>query len=127
MDRIQKDFELFHFRNPQVYNILKNLAFRYLKAGRRAGIKHLWEVMRWEMFVQTKDEGEFKLNNNYASRYARLLMKQETALQGFFDTRRAGTELGIMSWKPIMVRPDTSPDETRSTPYELALKEQEGR
>ena len=30
---------------------------------------------------------DFKLNNNYVSRYARLIMAQEADLEGVFETR----------------------------------------
>jgi hypothetical protein len=30
---------------------------------------------------------DFKLNNNYHSRYARLIMEREPGLDGFFETR----------------------------------------
>jgi hypothetical protein len=33
------------------------------------------------------DGEEFKLNNNYTSRYARLLMEREAGLSGLFATR----------------------------------------
>lgn len=36
--------------------------------------------------VLTKGE-PFKLNNDFRSRYTRLLMQQEPELQGFFETR----------------------------------------
>lgn len=55
------------------------------------GIAMLWERMRWELTVETDsvDLGDdFKLNNNYRSRYARLIMNNEPDLAGFFDIRR---------------------------------------
>jgi hypothetical protein len=50
------------------------------------GIKMLWEVARWNRFLRTNDE-KYKLNNNYHSRYARLIMQKEPGLAGIFDTR----------------------------------------
>jgi hypothetical protein len=79
----------FHEKNPHVYAILCRLAREAVKAGRgKIGIGLLWEVMRWELFLQTHDpESEFKLNNNYRSRYARLIMEKEPDLAGVFETR----------------------------------------
>jgi hypothetical protein len=92
MNCIQAEFAGFHERNPIVYRTLVRLA-RQARARRRdkIGIAMLWERMRWELTVEvdTPDLGDsFKLNNNYRSRYARLIMAQEKDLEGFFDTRR---------------------------------------
>ena len=46
----------------------------------------LFEVLRWNQFVET-DDPDFKLNNIYTSRYARLIMEAEHGLAGIFDTR----------------------------------------
>lgn len=48
----------------------------------------VWERARWEFVMGTDDQSsDFKLNNNYHSRYARLIMEQEDDLDGFFDLR----------------------------------------
>jgi len=87
---IQERFEVFNRNNPWVYRKLCDLAMMLKYKGHdRIGIKMLFEVLRWEFYMQiTKtDASEWKLNNNYTSRYARLLMEQEPALKGFFSTR----------------------------------------
>lgn len=50
----------------------------------------LWapvEVLRFSYAIQADDE-PFKLYNNYTALYARLLMPQEPALDGFSEVRR---------------------------------------
>lgn len=92
---IQMRFEAFHRNNPQVYTILVRLARRGRGAGRnRLGMKMLFEVVRWEWIIAglPDDSEEFKLNNNYTSRYARLIMEQEGDLTGIFDTRGLRSE-----------------------------------
>jgi hypothetical protein len=85
--RLDRAFAAFHAAHPEVYATLARLARVALARGRsRIGIKRLWEVMRWDLDVG-EDDGEFKLNNNYPSRYARLLMRQERDLAGLFETR----------------------------------------
>ena len=85
----------FHRWNPQVYAELARLA-RQLKArGHQHGsIKLVWEVARWNAMMRTNDiHGDgWKLNNNWHSRYARLLMDCEPDLAGFFETRVLGVE-----------------------------------
>jgi len=90
--RIQTSFRGFHERNPIVYQTLINLAREARAKGhRKLGISMLWERMRWEMTVTTYNDS-FKLNNNYRSRYARLIMQQEPDLADFFDIRELGQE-----------------------------------
>lgn len=88
---IDAQFEEFHRNNPEVYEELVRLA-RQMKARghKRIGIKMLWEVLRWERAMKTTDQTEWKLNNNYTSRYARLIMEKEPDLKGFFVTRGLG-------------------------------------
>jgi hypothetical protein len=88
---IQSRFEAFHKRNPFVYDKFCELARRWI--GRRGkeklGMKMLFEVVRWEVYMTTDDPAsEFKLCNDYHSRYARLIMAQEPDLHGIFELRR---------------------------------------
>ena len=85
-DTILVRFEKFHARNPHVYGNLRELALAARRAGqRRSGAKALYEILRYATIVTT---GEiFKLNNNFTAIYARLLMKQEPELRGFFTLR----------------------------------------
>lgn len=80
-------FGEFHRKNPRVYMELEALAEEAHRAGKRKiGIGMLFEVVRWNNLLQTTDV-DFKLNNNYRSRYARLLMDNRPHLQGMFETR----------------------------------------
>lgn len=86
---IQAAFERFHAEHPEVYRMLVRFA-RQLKARgySHAGIKLIWERMRWETMLGADRALEpFKLCNNHHSRYARLIMAQERDLEGFFRTR----------------------------------------
>jgi len=87
---IQEEFERFHRENPAVYRTLVRLARAYkARMGRAPGIGMLWEVMRWEIALETRRHPEsFRFNNNYRSRYARLIMEQEPDLADAFETRR---------------------------------------
>lgn len=81
-------FAEYHRENPQVYAELVRFAREARAAGRtRCGIKLCVERLRWESFVSAG--GEFKVNNLWAARYARLIEEQEPDLRGFFTTRRS--------------------------------------
>lgn len=88
-DTIQERFVAFHHANPQVFRRLADHAFRLKRRGyERAGIGMLFEVLRWEHMLNAKDpSSEYQLNNNYRSRYARLLMDTYPELRGFFEVR----------------------------------------
>lgn len=79
----------FHLNNPGVYCELVELAHELRKKGyRKCGIGMLFEVLRWQRMLKTIDaSSDFKLNNNYRSRYARLIMAKEPDLREFFELR----------------------------------------
>lgn len=88
---IQERFEDFHYRHPDVYRRLLSLSLEAKASGREQwAIGNLWEVLRWEMHIVGLPDAseEFKLNDHYRSRYARLLMETEPSLDGFFNTRK---------------------------------------
>lgn len=92
-DHIQLAFERFHFDNPHVYRKLKQFALEVRSTGRtKYSIDGLFERLRWFYEIETQGGDPFKLNNNYRSRYARLLMANEPTLKGFFETRVTATE-----------------------------------
>jgi hypothetical protein len=87
-DRIQEEFERFHANNPSVYRSLVKMARRAKDSGHeRFGMKTLFEVLRWTRMTRRKDGQLFLLNNNFTSRYARLIEEQEADLKGFFELR----------------------------------------
>lgn len=86
---IEYEFIKFHEKNPDVYQKLREYAIEMYYRQRRVGISLLWERVRWDM-MDTKGD-KYKLPNNFRSRYARLLMKQEPELKGFFRTTQLRT------------------------------------
>lgn len=86
---IEEDFWAFHMANPQVYAGLVRLAreWRARRGSQRVGMKMLFEVLRWHVALTTQGD-VFKLNNNYTSYYARLIMDREPDLDGVFEIRR---------------------------------------
>ena len=91
---IESRFETFHARHPDVYDKLVALAFTAAWYGRtRIGIGMLFEVLRWEWTLAglPDDAEQWKLNNNYRSRYARLIMADHPELDGLFEVRELKT------------------------------------
>lgn len=84
---IQRKFEEFHRDNPQVYDRLVHLTRGLVMRGhQRVGMKMLWEVVRWDSMLSTNGV-PWKLNNNFSSRYARLIEEREPDLHGVFEKR----------------------------------------
>ncbi len=77
----------FHDSNPHICDILvkETLRLRY------AGVTHismdkLFGTVRWSEHITTVDD-KFKMNNNYSSFYARLVMEKEPLIEGMFAIR----------------------------------------
>jgi hypothetical protein len=87
-DDIQKAFQKFHHENPHVYSKLVDLAFAAKASGfNQLAIATLFERLRWYYTIEAKVKGKYSLNNNYRSRYARLIMSDYPALNDFFQIR----------------------------------------
>lgn len=87
-ETLEAAFLRFHGENPQVYAELVKLCRQARRQGHtKIGMKMLWEVMRWNLWLAVKTDDDFKLNNNHTSRYARLIMRTEPDLASIFDLR----------------------------------------
>jgi hypothetical protein len=91
---LDQKFDRFHAANPWLYRELVRLARTAVRnqhaRGRtdvRIGIKALVERFRWEYDTLGRGDGDYKFNNNYASRYARLIAATEPDLQHVFEFR----------------------------------------
>ena len=86
---IQSRFLAFHAANPHVYEAFRRAALALRDRGRRRyGAKAIYETMRYMMALQTEGD-EFKLNNDYTSRYARMLLERHPEeFEGFLELRR---------------------------------------
>jgi L-rhamnose mutarotase len=95
-DKTQTKFEEFHKRNPHVYDMMVSLARKVKDAGKHK--YSIWAVanrVRWHYEFE-RDKGEqFKLSNDYLSRYSRLIMQREQDLRGFFQTKPLKRETTI--------------------------------
>lgn len=86
---IQERFDAFHRANPWVYDSLVVLTRDWLARGhQRAGMKQLLEVIRWEHGRRTSSDEGFKINNDFTSRYVRLLVHHHPEWADVFETRR---------------------------------------
>lgn len=84
---IREAFLRFHRENPHIYDEIVKLARRARGAGsQKIGIGMVFEVMRWRHTIGSSGD-DFKLNNNYRSYYARMVMAREYDLRDIFELR----------------------------------------
>jgi hypothetical protein len=89
--RLAAKFATFHAANPHVYEALVGLARKFRAKNRSAqtGISMLYEVLRWEYYLNTDSQDEYKLCNSYRAFYARLIMQNESDLEGIFNLKKS--------------------------------------
>ena len=86
--RLQRAFNKYHAQNPHVYALFKKFAKDAKQRGRKFfGAKTVIERVRWSVNIDTVSDDDFKINNNYTSRYVRLLESEEPSFIGFFHKR----------------------------------------
>lgn len=91
-DSIQARFEAFHQTNPHVYAALEEMSQQLHDRGReRIGIELLFAQLRWQSLIATSGD-EFKLNDHFTSRYARLLIQNHPEWTGLFEMRALRTK-----------------------------------
>lgn len=89
-ERLEAAFLEFHRANPDVYRFLVERVRRWKAGGHGHGsIRMFWELARFEFCQTVNTASTFRLNNNHHAFYARLIMRQEPDLAGFFETREA--------------------------------------
>ena len=89
MNKIDREFVAFHKANPIIFDKIVNYTHQLKLAGRKHyGIAAIIERVRWDYAIDVRyDEKGFKINNNFRSRYARLIEQKFPELKGFFRTR----------------------------------------
>lgn len=84
---IQERFDRFHTTNPWVLHSLESLTSDYIGSGNpRVGMKMLTEVLRWHYDRETTG-APFKLDNDFTSRYTRLIIERNPQWGFAFETR----------------------------------------
>jgi len=87
---IEQRFQDFHSANPHVFERIIELLSQVRARGKyRVGMKMIFEVLRWEYFLRTdRPEGEFLLNNDFSSRYSRMVASTRPDLGALLEVRK---------------------------------------
>jgi hypothetical protein len=85
-------FNEYDTSNPHVWELFKQFTRDAYKAGHgRFSAQAIIERIRWKTSVETRG-GEFKINNDFASFYARKFHRENPHLDGFFRTRHSSAD-----------------------------------
>lgn len=89
---LQERFDAWVAANEDTIILFLEFARKAQLAGHsRYGIAAIVERVRWERMVE-KRESKWKINNDYRSRLARLLVERDPRLQDMFETRKLASE-----------------------------------
>ena len=84
---IDERCDAFIAANPKVWKCFVNICLEVRRAGvRQWSSKAAFEVMRYMATLQSVGE-DFKLPNDFTSRFARRAMREVKELNGFFELR----------------------------------------
>lgn len=91
MPDLQTKFDKFHEENPHVYRYLEAKAREAVNAGlTRIGADLLISSLRWDHAIRTKGD-TFKINQNFAGRYARMIIANHPEWDGLFQFKELRT------------------------------------
>jgi len=86
---IQSRFDDFDRAHPEVFRLFRFFAHMLKQKGKeRFSADAILHRIRWEFAVNMECDGGFKVNNDFSSRYARKLISEDPAFDGFFELRR---------------------------------------
>lgn len=88
-DELQAAFEAYDAKHPDIWRMFCIFTLDRIQRGfRHYGAKSILERVRWESEAsRIRSEAEFKVNNNYASFYARRFHERYPKWDGFFRLR----------------------------------------
>lgn len=83
----RKTFEEYDQEHPKIYELFKKFAIQLMANGKKHyGAKSIMERIRWHFDVDERGD-DFKINNNYTSRYVRKLIAEHPMFENFFFLR----------------------------------------
>lgn len=85
---IDDRFAAFHAEHPEVFDMFRTYANQLRASGwTRYSSDAIQHRIRWHRHVEQGDR-DFKLNDHFTSRYARMLIESDPSFAGFFELRR---------------------------------------
>ena len=95
MKDLVAEFNKFDQANPKVWNLFKIFCQQAINAGKRkASAQLVIERLRWDVWMATTSDDDYKLNNNHVAYYARKWMSENPEYPKFFELRRVRGKAG---------------------------------
>ena len=89
---IEEGFNKFNKENPHIYNAFEEQAFKAIERGRKKiSSKLIINWIRWNETLRSSDKN-FKINDAYQSRYARLFIQNHPKYENVFELRKLRSE-----------------------------------
>jgi hypothetical protein len=89
---IDESFKEYHEKNPIIYEYFKEYLREVVKAGKKkTSAKMILNRIRWEIYIKTNSEEEYKINDAFTSRYARLFADEHPDYEYLFNFRKLRT------------------------------------
>ena len=90
---IQEAFENYHHDNPKVYEFFKKYSFLAIERDyKKYSAKQILGRARWHLEFEAKGDCEYKINDAFTSRYARLFASDFPEHADFFNYRHIRSE-----------------------------------
>lgn len=84
---IDERFRAFDREHPEVFRLFRQYAEHIRANGHdRYSADAILHRIRWHYHIE-RGERDFTINNDFSSRYARLLMEVDPSFVGFFEVR----------------------------------------
>lgn len=98
-DHIQIEFEDYHKKHPNIRVLIERTMMQRKQQGyNRVGLWLFFQQLMASPSWSMAKPGSFK--HDYMSRYARLIMKENAELEGFFEIRPLKCEAGSVEVRP---------------------------
>lgn len=95
MKDLYLEFKKFDEDNPRVWSLFVCFAEEAILRGRnRLSTKLIIERIRWELYIETNSQDEFRINNNHTAYYARKWIEEYPLHSELFETRRVRCDRG---------------------------------
>ncbi len=81
----KENFEIYHARNPHIYQRFCKFAFEAVERRSHFSAKAIFHIIRWYT-PDTDDQPDFKTDDGWVSHYSRKFMHDYPEHEGYFKT-----------------------------------------
>jgi hypothetical protein len=83
---VYESWKRYHFANPNFYEQFHKFAYEAIRTRHKVGARLIIELIRWFEWIE-KGSNLYRVCNNFAPYYARLLMLDKPEFKALFNTK----------------------------------------